>query len=332
MAKSKARSSRSNSSSKNKKAKGKLTKDVVKVRVEPVPPEIPEFASVVERDKWLEEELSRIYKRRFTRTSLIVFSPQNAVIFDSDFTPSYYIEGDRKNDVASFITGLNNSVCNHILFYIHGFNTSNSNAIGTTEILQHMCNTLESSTLVVAIVWPCASQTSMLSNYATDRKTVSDLDFCQAVRSCLLSVTDLQNKKYSILSHSMGNFVVEKVLITEEENNSHLFRQNTFQNLFSFAADVGLNFVNRIKDTGYFENLRVFHFAFDAALIASSVYHRLELRLGLVGCSSLLNDLSINAWSLKQKTDRGHTYYLRNGHLPGDAFKDHVAPNLLPEN
>lgn len=142
-----------------------------------------------------------------------------------------------------------------VLIFIHGYNVSWEEAVGSALSLQLMVNRKkqpgEKHILVVLFSWPSDGSILPFAAYKSDRSDARDS--AQAVGRGLLKLRDflskLQNnnddkelnpcnKKINLLCHSMGNYVLQNALkkLVGYSTGSRMSR--LFENIFLCAADV----------------------------------------------------------------------------------------------
>ncbi|MYM65063.1 alpha/beta hydrolase [Pseudomaricurvus sp. HS19] len=154
---------------------------------------------------------------------------------------------------------------NDVLVYIHGFNVSWSEAVGSALALELMLNRpsqmpanpvpdKQKSVKVILFSWPSDGKMIPWRSYTSDRKDARRSG--EAVGRAILKLRDfliqlrvdarkqeqrLCKQSMHLLCHSMGNYVLQNSLdkLLEHLTSNHLPR--LFENIFMCAADVDDN-------------------------------------------------------------------------------------------
>ncbi len=183
--------------------------------------------------------------------------------------------------------------CN-VLFFIHGYKTDLSGALGTIRALHEKYVRPDSSDIqtIITFTWP--SRKSLLlylddqydakiSGYALARVYQRLHDFL----SELFQTTNARpcQKYIHLMCHSMGNQVLYYML--ERLKNQNLSQRETFKQIILVGADVPYNAFDRDEPFNSLislgERVHVYYHRRDLALVASTVTKFRQNRLGRVG-------------------------------------------------
>ena len=152
-------------------------------------------------------------------------------------------------DVFPMKTQGNNSEQKHVCFLVHGFNNGFADA---AHLYKKVCDNLfsgkDSLGLCISLDWPSLGS---LLGYLPDRDHARDCandigQIFDAVHQWLLikqrlAISDSSKAcraKVSIISHSMGNYVVQKALSTVWQRNNQPLSVSLINQLIMVAADV----------------------------------------------------------------------------------------------
>ncbi len=145
-----------------------------------------------------------------------------------------------------------------VLIYIHGYNVSWEDAVGSAiSLKESLNNNLDSSSKEIEIVlfsWPSDGSMMPFTAYKSDRLDAKNsgysfgrgilkvVDFFEKLRSEVMQKKNtLCNQEIHLLCHSMGNYVLqnalEKIIKFSPSNNLRA----VFSNIFLCAADVDEN-------------------------------------------------------------------------------------------
>ncbi len=151
---------------------------------------------------------------------------------------------------AAFLQRLRESKHEQILLYIHGFSNLPEPAIfPTVTQLQNFFNQKKKNkVLVVPVIWPCDTDSSIVKAYWDDQKSAdqSAFAFARALERFMAwrnsKEDNPQNdpclKRINILAHSMGNRVFRQTLIAWNKYHLRAGVPLLFRNTFMVAADV----------------------------------------------------------------------------------------------
>lgn len=142
-----------------------------------------------------------------------------------------------------------------VLIYIHGYNVSWDEAVGSALALQHMLNRNRSAddkkVMVVLFSWPSNGSMMPVAAYKSDRSDAQDS--AQAVGRAFLKLRDFLaqvqkeaadssmhpcGQQIHLLCHSMGNYVMQNALGKIKDHSAGNRMPVIFQNIFLCAADV----------------------------------------------------------------------------------------------
>lgn len=195
--------------------------------------------------------------------------------------------------------------CNDVLIYIHGYNVSWEEAVGSALSLQFMLNAqrgeAEKSVLVVLFSWPSNGSMMPFAAYRSDRADARDAgkavgrailkmkDFLQTLKSDAKSEEEvLCDQEIHLLCHSMGNYLLQKGLdskVIGYAGTSVLPR--IFKHIFLCAADVEDNVMEgegamaRLHEMA--AHVTIYFNQGDVAMSTSKYTKNAAARLGQVG-------------------------------------------------
>lgn len=271
-------------------------------------------------------------------------NPLASVFFCRRNGPNDYVE------VMSnpFFDELRQSAPTQILLYIHGFNNlPESSVFQTAEALQDLADADTPGLVqVVPLIWPCSDPASsnLVDRYFDDRTSAlgSSIAFSRVlskfsgwVASCREDGITCQ-KRLNILSHSMGNRVLQESLQAWKSEELHSDPPQLFRNIFMPAADVANESLERnqrgclVPIAG--RNVVVYFADDDRALQASKVANadQFTRRLGHSGPYNL-SEIPANIFAKDcdafngRYDSKGHSYFLHdeNG-AAGIVFNDMI--------
>ena len=165
-----------------------------------------------------------------------------------------------KNSSNQFFTNIKEVMLQStdVVIYIHGYNVSWKESVGAAISLQFMLNKDKSESdkkiMVVLFSWPSKGSMMPFAAYNSDRNSARDS--AEAVGRAILKLRDYLgtlreksinkdsircNQEIHLLTHSMGNYVMQNALnkIIEESKGQYL--PQIFQNIFLCAPDVDDN-------------------------------------------------------------------------------------------
>jgi esterase/lipase superfamily enzyme len=256
--------------------------------------------------------------------------------------------------------------CTDTLVYIHGYNVDWNHAVGSALALQEMLNNATygntpQPVLVVLFTWPSDGSMFPFRAYFSDRKDAKDSGY--AVGRAILKLRDffielredvrINNTKMCkqeihLLSHSMGNYVLQNAVKRIEEFVFTPALPKLLEHIFLCAADVDDNILEPGQQLSRLNELcrsvSVYYNRGDKALMFSDATkgnperlgsngaahpHMLHNKICQIDCSDVVKDLA------------GHSYYL-NGSINGDIKqsiegfaqddkrRDRITTNELP--
>jgi esterase/lipase superfamily enzyme len=202
---------------------------------------------------------------------------------------------------------------NDVIVYIHGFNVSWKDAVGSALALELMLNRggpdrKGNRAQVFLFSWPSDGKAYPLVSYRSDRKDGAESG--EAVARGLLKVNDflvhlreevaaarrrkrpvpeICRREVHLLCHSMGNYVLQNALaaMLAERRNAALPR--LFSNVFLCASDVDSDVLEPARPMARLHELaeyvNVYHNRGDAALVVSDVTKGNPERLGHAGAA-----------------------------------------------
>jgi len=192
------------------------------------------------------------------------------------------------------------------LVYIHGYNVDWSEAVASALSLQFMLNSKadkdEKKVVVILFSWPSLGSMNPYSDYHSDRS--SSRNSAKAIGRGILKLRDflgtlkrdivkgddaLCGSEIHLLSHSMGNYVLQKAVETKLIGYSNGQMPRIFRHIFMCAADIDDNLLEigqsleRLQELG--GNVTIYHNQNDKALYISKTTKNETERLGQCGSS-----------------------------------------------
>jgi esterase/lipase superfamily enzyme len=187
-----------------------------------------------------------------------------------------------------------------VLVYIHGFNVSWEDAVGSALALQLMLNQAENqvpsqSVQVVLFTWPSDGMALPWVSYKSDRTEASASGYAIGrgflkLRDFLASLRDrasgveLCGQDIHLLCHSMGNFVLQNALGRMSEFTPGTKLPKIFEHIFLCAPDVDDNALEPDQPMGDVQELAsyvsVYHNRGDLAMFISDYTKGHPERLG----------------------------------------------------
>jgi esterase/lipase superfamily enzyme len=139
---------------------------------------------------------------------------------------------------------------NDVVIYIHGFNVSWDDAVGSALALQEMLNKStngipKQDTVVVLFTWPSNGTAMPWVSYRSDRGDA--VSSGKAIARGILKLANFLrdpdcncNQGLHLLSHSMGNFVLQNALVRlrEHTRNTRGALPRIFEHMFLCSPDV----------------------------------------------------------------------------------------------
>jgi len=222
-------------------------------------------------------------------------------------TKGYKKKLPKVNSSDIFFSGLKEHMMDakNVLIYIHGFNVSWNEAVGSALSLQFMINSFrkkdEKETLVVLFSWPSNGSMTPFLAYKSDRSDARDSG--KAVGRAFLKLSDylgtlredakndkvkLCKSDINLLCHSMGNYLLqnglEKKLIGY---NAGRVLPRIFNNVFLCAPDVNDDVFEEGKGMSRLpemaKNISIYYNNGDLAMNISKYSKQFTDRLGQVG-------------------------------------------------
>lgn len=195
-----------------------------------------------------------------------------------------------------------------VLIFIHGFNVSWYNAVGSALALQTMLNRpgigdKEQKVLVVLFSWPSDGTAFSYVSYLSDRSDAkgSGYAFGRGILKLRDFLVDLSNEakrrnvplcghNIHLLCHSMGNYVLQKALDKIVHFSSSLAPlPRIFEHIFLCAADVDDNILESNKPMSRLHELcqyvNIYYNQQDKALAISDYTKGNPTRLGTGGAA-----------------------------------------------
>jgi len=195
------------------------------------------------------------------------------------------------------------------LAYIHGFNVSWDNAVGSALALGQMLNrktygSNAQSVLVVLFSWPSDGSMFPYRAYRSDRKDAEDSGYAFGrgllkLRDFFIELRDtakmkdqdpkLCGQEIHLLCHSMGNYVLQNALARMEEFTQTPAMPKLFDHIFMCSADVDDDVLEPAQAMERLDELcrciSVYYNRSDKALIISDVTKGNPERLGTNGAA-----------------------------------------------
>lgn len=194
--------------------------------------------------------------------------------------------------------------CSDVLVYIHGFNVSWHDAVGSALALQLTLNATEQAdpkrkVLVVLFTWPSDGLALPFVSYKSDRSEAAGSGY--AVGRALLKVRDflanlhdrvksgekLCGQDIHLLCHSMGSFLLQHALRRLDAFTPGKALPRLFEHIFLCAADVDDNALEpgqplaRVHEIA--STVSVYHNRGDMAMVVSDYTKGNPERLGRAG-------------------------------------------------
>ena len=188
-----------------------------------------------------------------------------------------------------------------VLLYIHGFNVSWSDAVGSALSLQEMLNHCpegdsEQSVQVVLFTWPSDGMALPFVSYKSDRSEAAGSG--NAVGRAILKVRDflaslrradeeLCKQDLHILCHSMGNYLLQNALERCDAFTAGNALPRLFEHIFLCAPDVDDTALEEGHPLGrvheFARSVSIYHNRGDVALVVSDFTKGNPDRLGSNG-------------------------------------------------
>jgi len=227
-----------------------------------------------------------------------------------------------------------------VLIYIHGFNVSWNDAVGSALALQSRLNSTplrdsSQNVIVVLFSWPSDGQAIPFVSYKSDRTecAASGSAFARGIlklRDYLMAVCKLGvnpcGQDIHLLCHSMGNFALQNALPRIADFSGGRAMPRIFEHIFMCAPDVDADCFEDGKPLARLpelcRNVTVYYNRQDKAMYVSDYTKGNPERLGCDGASrpALLNS-KINIVDctpvVKGEDLTEHSYYLV-GHVNDD--------------
>ena len=193
-----------------------------------------------------------------------------------------------------------------VLIFIHGYNVSWGDAVGSAIALQYMLNRNlqdgDKKTIVVLFSWPSDGSMMPYAAYKSDRSDARDSG--QAIGRAFLKLKDFLGKvniksedasmlpchQYlHLLTHSMGNYVLQNSLNKIAGYSGGNRMPRIFENIFMCAPDVDDDCLEEGKKMGNLHQLTnhvsVYHNKGDVAMYISDFTKGNPQRLGNSGAA-----------------------------------------------
>ena len=202
--------------------------------------------------------------------------------------------GDLQNDM------MNNT---DVLIYIHGFNVSWHDAVGSALAMQEMFNNSPTkdpnqNLLVILFTWPSDGMALPFVSYKSDRTEAQASGYAFGrgmlkVRDFLMTLKknggDLCGQDIHLLCHSMGNYVLQNTIERIYDHTSGSALPRVFEHIFMCAPDVDDNALETDKEMGRVHELarfvNVYHNEGDKAMYVSDYTKGNPERLGTKGAA-----------------------------------------------
>lgn len=188
-----------------------------------------------------------------------------------------------------------------VLIYIHGFNVSWDQAVGSALALQLMLQHQpgrdpHQDLIVVLFTWPSDGEALPWLSYKSDRREA--MGSGEAVARAVLKVQDFLGRLKAkddcgqdihLLCHSMGNYVLQNALYWIGKHNLSPTLPRLFEHVFLCAPDVNDNVLEVDQPMGRLHEMArtvsVYHNRDDRALVISDVTKGNPERLGGTGAA-----------------------------------------------
>jgi len=194
-----------------------------------------------------------------------------------------------------------------VLIYIHGYNVSWNEAVGSAAALQEMLNRKgqgdsNQKVMVVLFTWPSDGSLFPFRAYKADRADARDSgyavgraflklrDFLEDLRQeAREGKTKLCRQDIHLLCHSMGNYVLQNALDRLSKFNLGVTLPRMFEHIFLCSADVDDTVLEEGKPLGRLhelsQSITVYYNRDDKALLVSDVTKSNPQRLGTNGAA-----------------------------------------------
>ncbi|MBI4649873.1 alpha/beta hydrolase [Candidatus Desantisbacteria bacterium] len=188
-----------------------------------------------------------------------------------------------------------------VLIYIHGFNVSWHEAVGSALSLQEMLNNSKvkdpkQNLLVILFTWPSNGQALPFVSYKSDRTDAKTSGYAFArgmlkVRDFLMKIKKdggiLCGQDIHLLCHSMGNYVLQNSLERIDQFTPGSVLPRIFEHIFLCAPDVDDNVLEPGEPMGNLHELArsvsIYHNKEDKAMYVSDYTKGNPERLGTGG-------------------------------------------------
>lgn len=185
-----------------------------------------------------------------------------------------------------------------VLIYIHGFNVSWHEAVGSALALQEMLNNSatkdpKQKLLVILFTWPSDGMALPFVSYKSDRTEAQASGYAFGrgmlkVRDFLMTLKkdggDLCGQDIHLLCHSMGNYVLQNTIDRIYDHTPGSALPRVFEHIFMCAPDVDDNVLEPEKEMGRVHELArsvsVYHNMGDVAMYVSDYTKGNPERLG----------------------------------------------------
>ncbi len=190
-----------------------------------------------------------------------------------------------------------------VLIYIHGFNVSWHDAVGSALALQEMLNNSpikdpKQNLLVILFTWPSDGMALPFVSYKSDRTEAQASGYAFGrgmlkVRDFLMTLKKngggLCGQDIHLLCHSMGNYVLQNTIERIYDHTSGSALPRVFEHIFMCAPDVDDNALETDKEMGRVHELarfvNVYHNEGDKAMYISDYTKGNPERLGTKGAA-----------------------------------------------
>ncbi|MBI4746747.1 MAG: alpha/beta hydrolase [Deltaproteobacteria bacterium] len=190
-----------------------------------------------------------------------------------------------------------------VLIYIHGFNVSWHEAVGSALALQEMLNNSptkdpDQNLLVILFTWPSDGMALPFVSYKSDRTEAQASGYAFGrgmlkVRDFLMTLKKdgggLCGQDIHLLCHSMGNYVLQNTIERIYDHTSGSALPRVFEHIFMCAPDVDDNALETDKEMGRVHELarfvNVYHNEGDKAMYVSDYTKGNPERLGTKGAA-----------------------------------------------
>lgn len=212
------------------------------------------------------------------------------------------------NSSTRFFKDLKGDMSNNtdVLIFIHGYNVSWEDAVGSAMSLQYMLNRNkkedDKKVIVVLFTWPSNGSMMPFAAYKSDRSDARDS--AQAIARAILKLKDFLGKikisatdesmkpcsqSIHLLAHSMGNYVLENSLKKISGYSGGNRMPRIFENIFLCASDVDDDCLEDGKKMGKVHELAnhvaVYYNKGDVAMYISDFTKGNPQRLGNTGAA-----------------------------------------------